>query len=86
MANTLHLRVRNREKIVVDQDIKALSGYNQKGIFDILPSHSNFISLVDNKIIFFDLQGKELQMGLTKAIMRVENNMIDIYLDILKGK
>lgn len=85
MAELIHLRVRNRERVLIDEDIKALSAYNTKGIFDILPSHSNMISLIGNKIIIYDLHGKKKEVTLDKAVMRIANNKIDIYLDILKG-
>lgn len=86
MANELlHLRVRNREKILIDEDVSAISTFNQKGIFDILPSHSNLISLIGTKIIFYDPSGKKKEMPLETAIMRVQRNTIDIYLDILKS-
>jgi F0F1-type ATP synthase epsilon subunit len=78
----LHLRLRNRDKVIFDHDIKSLSSYNQTGLFDILPTHSNFITLVKYKITIVNLNGQKIEYPINSAILRVIRNKIDIFLGL----
>lgn len=82
--STLHLIIQTREGIIYDGDILALTGKNNKGTFDILPMHGNFITLLGDTISITDINKKEFAFPIRNAIMRVSENDIDIFLGIRK--
>src|SRR5258708_4239839 len=50
-TETIHLSIRNRENILYDADVRALSAVNGSGPFDVLPQHANFISVIEKYVI-----------------------------------
>lgn len=89
MANNkpaLKLIIRNRQKVVFEGEVQAVSSVNDKGGFDVLPKHSNFISIIKEKIVVLK-KDKEKQTFLIKSgIMNVRANQVEIYLDIVSPK
>lgn len=77
---TLHLRIRNRDSVILEEDIAALSAINQKGSFDILPTHGNFISLIEKNITIYSKDNKKTEFPLEGGLLKVYNNKIDIFL------
>ena len=81
MEPKIHVIIKNRENVYFDDDVTAVSSFNDVGLFDILPMHENFISLIKNKIILHNKQGvKELKID--QGLLKVRNNKVDIYLGI----
>lgn len=82
-AEKMHLKVRNRGKVLFDDDVKALSSRNDAGAFDILPEHANFISLINRKLIVHKLDGNTHEIPLSNGIIKVKDNAIRCYIDLL---
>ncbi len=61
---------------------KALTSKNKKGIFDVLPLHANFISLVEEKLIVHKENGETQDILVRNGVLRVRENKIEIYLDV----
>ena len=70
------------ESIVYQGKIKALSSINEKGRFDILPMHSNFISIVKDYIILHERQGSQKEFKLRRGVLRLVNNQISIFIGL----
>lgn len=76
MAQTLQVLVRNPETILFEGAADALTSYNVKGLFDVLPSHENFISIIEKEIVVhvkrekksFPVQNGILQISENKAV------------------
>ncbi|MGD8744669.1 MAG: hypothetical protein PVJ52_03685, partial [Candidatus Woesebacteria bacterium] len=68
-SGKLHLTIKNRERIIFDGEVKSLTSYNEKGKFDVLPQHANFISLIRKELVYRELDGKENKLELTKGII-----------------
>ncbi len=91
MINLFHLKVSSREGIVFEGEVSSLSSYNEKGKFDILASHANFISLI-KKSLTIRADGSDTDdktnKGVTKeiafdnALLRVQENKVEVYLGI----
>lgn len=75
----LSVIVRNREGILFQGNIVSLSGTNEKGIFDILPLHSNFISLIDQTITLKTVGGEIKQIDVPSGVLRVIENSIEVF-------
>ncbi len=82
-SDKIHLRVRNRAKVLFDEDVKALSSRNDTGLFDVLPEHANFISLINRKLIVHKLDGNIQEIPLNNGIIKVKDNAIRCYIDLL---
>lgn len=79
---TVPVVIQNRDGILVEEDIKALTSLNHKGTFDILPLHENFISLIKDFIILHKKNGESKEIKITEGVLEVENNKITVFLDI----
>ena len=60
----------------------SISGVNDKGEFDILPYHANFISLIKNYIYLNKGTEKEEKTLINKGVLRVKENKVDVFLEI----
>ena len=70
------------ESVVYQGKIKALTSNNEMGKFDILPMHSNFISIVKDYIILHERQGSQKQFKLHRGVLRLVDNQITIFLGL----
>lgn len=75
--NNLNVVVENREKILYEGPAWAVSSKNDKGTFDILSGHSNFITLVKDFVVVHTETGeqkftfKDGALWITKDIIKV---------------
>lgn len=85
-SKNLTLTIIDSDNVIYDSAVKSVSSYNSHGIFDILPFHSNFITLITKKIIINDLTGQKKEILIDEGIMRVKRNSVQIFLGIEKVK
>ena len=78
----LFLTVRNREQVLINEEVKSISSYNDKGLFDVLPEHTNFISLIHKFIAIRRSNGEAIQIRLENGIMRVFKEKVDVFLGL----
>lgn len=81
---TLHVYIRDRDKVILNSDVRTVSGVNEKGVFDILPLHSNFISLIEQHIILTRTDGTKETISVNNGILRVIENRVEIYVGVHK--
>jgi hypothetical protein len=91
--NKFHLKVASREGIVFEGDVDSITSFNEKGKFDVLASHANFISLIKNGLTVREVGGTEgkdtagkkvigKEIGFDNALIRVRENNVEVYLGI----
>ena len=78
----LFLKVITRKGTSFDAEIDSLTGHNDKGDFDVLRQHSQFISLIKNKLIVRLLDRKVQEIPVDNAIMRVKGENIEVFIGI----
>jgi F0F1-type ATP synthase epsilon subunit len=78
----LQVTMRSREKVLYKGVATTVSSENERGPFDILVSHANFISLIHNYVIIDHGLPTEQSFQIDKGIMYVASNKIDIYVGI----
>lgn len=83
VADHIHVMVRNRKQLLFDDDVKAVTSKNDTGIFDVLPEHSNFISVLKESITIHKLDGTELVIPLQNGLIKVKDSSIKCYIDLL---
>ncbi len=81
MTPTIHVIIKNKESIIYDGQATAVSSFNDVGLFDVLPLHENFISLVKDKIIILDNSGQK-EFKINNGLLKVKDDKVDIYLGL----
>lgn len=80
----LLLIIRDRNNLLFQGEVKAISSFNDKGPFDILPQHANFISIIKKNIVIHVSTKEKKQIELESGILKVRDNNVEVYLGILK--
>lgn len=75
----LTVTIRTREKILFQGKAKAVTSINERGLFDVLSEHENFISVVKEKV---ELHTPDKTFSFTTGILRVEENQVRVYVGL----
>lgn len=79
----LDVLIRDRGGALYEGKVDSLSSFNDRGPFDVLPLHSNFISLI-KKSVALRLRGKVVEeLPIETGVMVVQENKVEVYLGIL---
>jgi F0F1-type ATP synthase epsilon subunit len=78
----LILTVKSREGDVIKAKVKTVTSNNDRGRFDVLSYHANFISLIRDYVEYVDMEGKTNKILIRDAVMRVDENKVDIFMGI----
>lgn len=81
MTPKIHVNIKDRGKVFFDGEVNAVTSFNDLGIFDVLPMHENFISLIKNKIILHDDRNQK-EMKIESGLLRANGNKVNIYLGV----
>jgi F0F1-type ATP synthase epsilon subunit len=79
----IHVRVRNRTQLLFDDDVTSVTSKNDTGIFDVLPEHANFISLITSPLILRKLDGQKQEIPFVNGIIKVKDNAVYCYIDLI---
>ena len=82
---TFPILIRDKERIVYQGQALALTTWNDKGVFDVLPTHSHFISLIHKKLDIIKPDGKTLSVPIVKAILKVFQGEARIYMGVFSN-
>lgn len=74
--------VRNRDKILFNGQAYAVTTINDKGIFDILPQHENFITLIKEKVIVRKTPTENQEIQIDNGIARVFKDKVFVYVNV----
>jgi len=77
----LTIVVRNAEEILFSGQAEAVSSINDKGPFDILSGHENFITLIKDKIVLHPTLKEEKKLDIENGIMRIYENKVFAYVN-----
>lgn len=78
----LNLKVRTPEKVIYEGNARAVTSVNERGIFDVLPAHQNFITLISEKLSIVDAQGEKQDFSVQGGVMKVYENNVSIFLGL----
>ncbi len=82
MPSLLDLVIRSKLGIVYSDKVEAVSSKNDKGVFDILPEHENFISVIKENIVIHKKINQNQEMKIENGILRVYKNKVNIYVGV----
>ncbi|OGY23255.1 MAG: hypothetical protein A2172_02690 [Candidatus Woykebacteria bacterium RBG_13_40_15] len=61
----------------------AVSSENKMGKFDILPEHTNFITLISNKLTIHTIdKKKKIEYSFKRGVLEVSENLVKVFLGI----
>lgn len=78
--------IRTKEGITFKDKVKAVTSYNEKGPFDVLPEHENFISLINQHLVIHTMDGRENEIKVDNAVIKVYKNEVHIFLGLSGGQ
>lgn len=78
----LKVSVKTKEKSLFNGSVQTVSSKNERGVFDILPLHANFISLISDYIILDKGLSTEKKFDIEKGLLYVLSNKVDVYVGI----
>lgn len=82
MEPKLFLKIITRQGVLFDKEITSLSSSNDKGPFDVLRNHTQFISIIKDKITIKNLDGTVQEIAVNNAVMRVKSGLVQVFLGI----
>ncbi len=78
----LSVTVYGLENIVYEGKVKSLTSFNEKGLFDVLPLHTNFISIIKDSLILHERSGSDKTFKLKNGVLKIVANEVSIFLGI----
>lgn len=78
---SINVTIRNRETILFQDKVESVTSYNDKGIFDILPEHESFISLIKNSVIIHKNKKENQEIKIDNGVVRVYENHVIFYIN-----
>lgn len=79
---TLTVKIYSSEAVVYQGQLKSLTSVNESGKFDVLPLHSNFISIIKDLLILEELSGKTKEIPIKIAVLKVHENAVSVFVGI----
>lgn len=80
--SVLHAKVAAPFRVYFDGEAFSVSAENGTGLFDVLPRHHNFISLLRACDITIRSRQGELRIKISGGLMHVSDNQVAVFLDV----
>lgn len=78
----LYVVVKSPEGTMFEGNAQTVSSVNDKGLFDILPNHANFISIIKEKVTIYIDKNQKREFNIDRGIVRLYKNTVFIFLGI----
>ena len=78
----LKVSVKGTEKILWEGEADSVSSTNSQGPFDILPLHSNFISVIENKPIVIRIGKEKKDYNFPFSVIYAHTNQVQIFTNL----
>jgi len=70
------------KEVFYEGEALSVSSKNQLGKFDILPKHTNFITLIFDELSIVTLKGEKITYRFKRGVLEVRKNKVNIYLGL----
>ena len=81
-APQLDVIVNSPDHLIWEGKAYSVSAENSTGVFDILPGHANFVTMVEGKPIIVRTGLKEEVFQYSNVLLSVKDNLLTIYAEI----
>lgn len=75
-------RVRKKDGVIFQGDATSVTSTNDKGVFDVLPQHTNFVAVIKNTLIIRPLQKPPVTISVPRGIIHVKKNTVEVFVGI----
>lgn len=82
MQEKLFISISSPDKILWEGEADSFTSENSQGVFDVLPGHANFITIIEQKPITVHRVDGSKEFAFSSAIVYVRANNITIYANI----
>lgn len=82
MADLLTVRINSPERLLWEGTAVWVSSKNSEGPFDILPFHTNFVTILENEKIRINTGTEVKEFEYPRSVMYVHSNRVFIYTNI----
>jgi F0F1-type ATP synthase epsilon subunit len=82
MADLLTVRINSPERLLWEGKAVSVSSKNTQGPFDILPLHTNFVTILENEKIRINTGSEIKEYSFPRSVMYVHSNSVFIYTNI----
>jgi F0F1-type ATP synthase epsilon subunit len=69
-------------EIFFEGKAKSVSSKNKLGKFDVLPSHTNFITLISKNLTIITDKNKKIAYQFERGVLEVSTNKVNIFLGL----
>ncbi len=74
----LSVIVKDPNGIQYEGQARSVSSYSETGIFDILPSHANFVGIIKKSLIVVEKNNQKTTMPVETGIIKVHKNTVTV--------
>ncbi len=78
----IKVSIRSTEDLIYEGNVDRITSHNEVGQFDIYPMHANFISIIEKEVILYNNHLIVKNLKLDRAVMKVKQDIVSIYLGI----
>jgi len=80
---TMAVKVFSPREVYYDGSATSLTAENETGVFDVLPLHHSFITLLKAGTISIAVdKNKKKEFEIAKGLLRAKNNTVVVFLDV----
>ncbi len=77
--NTIDVYISNPDHVLFKGKAMGFSSYNEAGEFSIISNHTNFRSLVKNKITIYVDKNTKKELVIETGVLSYSNNSLEVY-------
>jgi F0F1-type ATP synthase epsilon subunit len=78
----LKVNVKSATKSFYSGEAESVTSYNDTGLFDILPSHANFICIIKDKVIIDKGKPTESEIPIDTGVLSVRSDKVNVYMGL----
>lgn len=78
----IYVLIRSRDKVLYNDKAYSVSSVNEKGPFDVLPMHANFVSLIKKTVTIDANKPTEKTFAVDSGVLSVSRDVVKVYLGI----
>lgn len=82
LPQIINVKVKSPDGMLFEGKVKAISSMNKNGNFDIIPYHTNIISIIKDTLVLYETRDTKRSIAVQQGIIKVMSNDVHIYLGI----
>ncbi|HLC93627.1 MAG TPA: hypothetical protein VJG85_01280 [Patescibacteria group bacterium] len=80
MSNKLQVKIKSATRTHFDGEAFSITSYNDTGVFDVLPQHANFITVIKDRVIVNKGMKDQVEVRVENGVLSVKGDRVNVYL------